>query len=77
MFEISASATIGNPAFLPVSGATYIEPTGRTITDYVTVMESATYIIRNWVTEEDVYTNTKDPELDFWFEMNDEQHLLE
>ena len=71
LFEISASATIGNPAFLPVSGATYIQPTGRTITDYVTVMESATYIIRNWVAEEDVYTNTKDPELDFWFEMND------
>ena len=44
LFEISASATIGNPAFLPVSGATYIQPTGRTISDYVTVMESGTYL---------------------------------
>ena len=70
LFEISASATIGNPAFLPISGATYTQPTGKTISDYAKFEDGNIYATDNYVESNAQYVGTFQDEINFWFEAN-------
>ena len=70
ILNISRTQTTGKVKFINISGGEYTEPTGRIISDYLTFMEGGIFGTKDYVTSEDTFVDTSQPEINFWFEAN-------